>query len=182
MSGPHQPVQRALDIGEERITAQPGAQPDPTGLDRPGHAVETDRERMGEQFTDRPGLPRLTARRVPGRRGLHPVFVLGERERERNVGSRVAVSVDIDPMDRIRVKLRAGDGRRYRRRGARRVRVDDYHRVVRVGCRLEHEQIREVQAPVVAGKLEIVSAEMIRHDESPQVVIVCAGLLVLRRS
>src|SRR6266568_5371913 len=38
------PVQGALDVGEERVAAQPGEQPDPARLDGLGRAVETDRD------------------------------------------------------------------------------------------------------------------------------------------
>jgi hypothetical protein len=37
-------VQGALDVGEERVAAQPGAQPDPAGLDGPDGTVEADRK------------------------------------------------------------------------------------------------------------------------------------------
>ena len=48
-------MQGALDVGEERVAAQPGAQPDPAGLDGPGGAVEADRDLRGEYLAGRPG-------------------------------------------------------------------------------------------------------------------------------
>src|SRR5262249_2217730 len=51
--GPGEAVQGALDVGEERVAAPPGQQPDRAGLDRRGHAVEVDRERLGEHFAGR---------------------------------------------------------------------------------------------------------------------------------
>ena len=114
---------------------------------------------------------------VPGGPGLHAVVERGEGEGERDVGLQVAVGVDVDPVDRVGVEFRAGRGRRYGGRGARRVRVDDQHRLTGLvtvqqpvvmlapGCR-EDEQVGQVQAPVVAGKLEIVSAEMVGHGGS----------------
>src|SRR5207244_13192832 len=40
--GPGEAVQRAFDVGEERVAAQPSEQPDPAGLDGLGGAVEAD--------------------------------------------------------------------------------------------------------------------------------------------
>src|ERR1700749_2532821 len=68
----------------------------------------------------------------PGGPGLPAVLVLGEDEGERDVGVVVAVGVDVDPVDRAGVELRAGDRGRDRRRGAGRVRVDDQHGRARV--------------------------------------------------
>ena len=45
--GPLEAVQGAFDVGEERVAAQPGEQPDPAGLDGLGGAVEADREVLG---------------------------------------------------------------------------------------------------------------------------------------
>ena len=78
--GPHEAVQGALDVGEERVTAQPGAQPDRADLDGSRDAVEADREGVCEQLAARLGLPGLAAGRVPGRRGLHADVALGEGE------------------------------------------------------------------------------------------------------
>ena len=39
-------MQGALDVGEERVAAQPGAQPDPARLDRLRRAVEADRDSL----------------------------------------------------------------------------------------------------------------------------------------
>src|SRR6185312_2788119 len=97
--GPHQAVKGALDVGEERVTAQPGAQPNRADLDGPRDAVEADREGFCEQFAAWLGFPGLAARRVPGRPGLHAVLELREGEGERDVGPRVAVSVDVDPVN-----------------------------------------------------------------------------------
>ena len=41
-------MQGAFDVGEERVAAQPGEQPDPAGLDGLGGAVEADRDGLGE--------------------------------------------------------------------------------------------------------------------------------------
>ena len=125
-------VQGALDVGEERVAAQPGAQPDGAGLDGPGRAVEADREGLGELFAGRLGLAGLAAGGVPGCPGLHAVLERGEGEGEGDVGVVVAVGVDVDPVDRVGVEFRAGRGGGYGGRGAGRVRVDDQHRLVRV--------------------------------------------------
>ena len=42
--GPGEAVQGAFDVGEERVAAQPGEQPDPARLDGLGGAVEADRD------------------------------------------------------------------------------------------------------------------------------------------
>src|ERR1700756_5228748 len=54
--GPGEAVQRAFHVGEERVAAQPGGQPDPVcshGLDR---AVEADRDALGEYLSAGFGL------------------------------------------------------------------------------------------------------------------------------
>src|SRR5215468_2357276 len=57
--GPGEAVQGPLDVGEERVAAPPGQQPNGAGLDRRGHAVEVDRERLGEHLAGRLGLAGL---------------------------------------------------------------------------------------------------------------------------
>src|SRR5207237_3543342 len=104
--GPLEPVQGALDVGEERVAAQPGGQPDPVYLHGLGHAVEADRDVRGEYLADRFGLAGLGAGGVPGGSGLPAVLVFGEHEGERGVGQVVAVVVDVDPVHRAGVELR----------------------------------------------------------------------------
>ena len=127
--GPGEAVQGALDVGEERVAAPPGEQPDPAGLDRRGHAVEADRDGLGEHLAGRLGLAGRRAGGVPGGPGLPAALVLGEGEGERDVGVRVAVGVDVDPVDRAGVELRAPGLDGCRGRGGR-VRVDDQHDLV----------------------------------------------------
>ena len=124
-----------------------------------------------------PGCLAWAAGGVPGGPGLHAVLELGEGERERDVGVGVAVGVDVDPVDRAGVELRAGHRGGDGGRGAGRVRIEDQHRlaglvtvqqpVVMLALRcLEDEQVGHVQAPVVAGELEVVGAEVVRHGDS----------------
>src|SRR6266702_3755954 len=119
--GPGESVLGALDVGEERVAAQPGGQPDPVYLHGLGHAVEADRDVRGEYLADGPGLAGLGSGGVPGGPGLPAVLVLGEYEGERDVGQVVAVVVDVDPVHRAGVELRPGGGRGDRGRGAGRV-------------------------------------------------------------
>jgi AraC-like DNA-binding protein len=79
--------------------------------DRPLIAVEADRERLCDHLAGRLGSAGLRPRGVPGGAGLAAVLVLGEGERERDVGLRVAVRVDVDPVDRAGVELRAAETR-----------------------------------------------------------------------
>ena len=90
----------AFDVGEERVAAQPGAQPDPAGLDGLDGAVEADRDALGEYLSAGFGLAGLGAGGLPGVPGLLAVLVLGEDEGERDVGVVVAVGVYVDPVDR----------------------------------------------------------------------------------
>ena len=99
-------MQGAFDVGEERVAAQPGEQPDPAGLDGLGGAVEADRDGFGEYLSAGFALAGLGAGGVPGGPGLLAVLVLGEHERERDVGVVVAVGVDVDPVDRAGIELR----------------------------------------------------------------------------
>jgi hypothetical protein len=101
-------VQGAFHVGEERVAAQTGAQPDRADPDRSGRAVEADREGVGELFADRPGLLRQVAGGIPDRTGLDAVPELGEGEGEGDVGLVVAVIVDVDPVDGVGVELGAG--------------------------------------------------------------------------
>ena len=100
-------MQGAFDVGEERVAAQPGEQPDPARLDGLGGAVEADRDVLGEYLAGRLGLAGVGAGGVPGGAGLAAVLVVGEGERERDVGVVVAVGVDVDPVERAGVERRA---------------------------------------------------------------------------
>ena len=173
--GPLETVQGPFDVGEERVAAQPGEQPDPARLDGLRGAVEADRDVLGEYLAGRLGLAGLRAAGVPGGAGLPAVLILGELERERDVGVVVAVGVDVDPVDRAGVELRAGHRGRNRRRGAGRVRVHDQHGRARIVGRGEREDVGEVQPPVVAGELEVVGAEVVRHGCSSFWLAVRAG-------
>ena len=69
-------MQGALDVGEERVEAQPGRQPDAAGLDGAGGAVEADRDVLGDYFAFGPGLAGRGTGGVPGGSGLPTVLVL----------------------------------------------------------------------------------------------------------
>jgi hypothetical protein len=92
-----------------------------------GGAVEADRDALGEYLSAGFGLAGLRAGGVPGVPGLPAVLVIREHERERDVGVVVAVGVDVDPVDRAGIELRAGHRGGDRGRGAGRVRVHDQH-------------------------------------------------------
>ena len=182
MPGPLEAVQGAFDVGEERVAAQPREQPDPARLDGLGGTVEADRDVAAQHLADRLGLAGLLAGGVFGGPDLPAVLVLGEHERERDICMVVAVGIDVDPVDRTGVKLRAGHRGRDRRRGTGRVRVHDQHGcagmvtvkqcvvMFRAGGRLEDEHVGEVQAAIVAGEFEVVGAEVVRHGDSLGVV------------
>jgi hypothetical protein len=91
---------------------------------------------------------------VVGGGGLPTVAGLGEGEAERHIGVRVAVIVDVEPVDRVGVEpVALGE----------RVGVHDQHGLAGViGCR-EDEQVGQVQAGVAAGGLEVGGAEVVRH-------------------
>ena len=67
-------MQGAFDVGEERVAAQPGGQPDPVCFDGLGGAVEADREAVGEYLAAGFGLAGLGAGGVPGGPGLRAVL------------------------------------------------------------------------------------------------------------
>jgi hypothetical protein len=48
-----------VQVGEERVAAQPGEQPDTAGQNGAGGAVEADRDALGEHLADGPGLAGL---------------------------------------------------------------------------------------------------------------------------
>ena len=114
VSGPVESVQGAFHVGEEGVAAQPGAQPDGAGPNRARGGVEADREGVGEHLAGRLGLLGGVAGGVPGRAGLDAVLEGGEGEGEGDVGPVVAVVVDVDAVDGVRVELwaggRGGDG------------------------------------------------------------------------
>jgi len=64
--GPLESVQGALDVGEERVAAQPGEEPESAHPGRLGGAVEADRDGLREDLADRPGLAGRFASGVPG--------------------------------------------------------------------------------------------------------------------
>jgi hypothetical protein len=129
--GPPESVPGSLGVGEERFAARPGEQPDPAGPDGLRGRLEADRDGRGEHPAGRPGLAGPGAGGAVGGPGLGAVLRLGEGERERAVGPRVAVVIDVDPVDRGGVELPAGDDRggQLDRGPDRRVRIDDQHRL-----------------------------------------------------
>jgi len=58
--GPLEPVQRTLDVGEERVAAQPGEQPDTAGQNGPGGAVKANTSVRSRRRSS-PGNLRLSA-------------------------------------------------------------------------------------------------------------------------
>jgi len=88
----------------ERVAAQPGEQADTTDLHGPGRAVEADRQGVGEQFAGGSGCW-LAPRGVPGIPVCTP-FTNAEKVNVNAMsGLRVAVSVDVDPVDRVGVEF-----------------------------------------------------------------------------
>src|ERR1700694_1519160 len=112
--------------------------------------------------------------------GLRAARELGEGQREGDVGLRVAVVVDVDPVDRAGVEIPAGDDLRGQLDGGsdRRVRIDEQDRLPRVLCRLECEHVGEVQARVVAGKPELVCTEVVGYGDSLSGDVVRPGVVL----
>src|SRR5262249_1909680 len=127
------------------------------GLDGLGGGVEAHGVGREEDVAAWLTGPGVAAGGAVGGGGLPAVAVLGEGEAERHVRQRVAVSVDVEPVDRVGVEPVAfGEG----------VGVHDQHGPVRViGCR-EDEQVGQVQAGIVAGVLELGGAEVVGHGGS----------------
>ncbi len=111
LPGPLESVQGAFRVGKERIAAHTDEQPARAGLDGLRGGIEADRRGGDEHIAGWLGLAGLAAGGVVGGAGLRAVLKLGEHERERGVGVRVAVIVDVDPVDRVRVEIRAGHER-----------------------------------------------------------------------
>jgi hypothetical protein len=78
--------------------------------------------------------------------GLPAVLQLREREAERRIGQRIAVVVDVEPIDRIGMEPVTLHER---------VGVQDQHGPVGVIRRGEDEKLGQVQAGVVAGCLRL---------------------------
>jgi hypothetical protein len=79
---------------------------------------------------------------------------------------RVAVAVDVDPVDPVGVEIRSHQERRHRAHARReRVHVDDDHRLAGLGGRKD-PQVGEVQARVIARELEVGRAVVVRHAGS----------------
>ena len=91
------------------------------------------------------------------RPGLGAAVGLGEHERERGVGLRVSVVVDIDAVDRVGVEV----GARHER-----IHVQDQHRLARALRRREHEEVRQVEARIVTWELEHGGTEVVGHRGS----------------
>jgi hypothetical protein len=97
-------VKGAVRVGEERVAAHAGEQPDRTRLDSPGAGIEADRGAGDEHVSGGLGLASLGAGGVIGGPGLRAVLELGEHERERGVGLCVPVGVDVDAVDPVGVE------------------------------------------------------------------------------
>lgn len=166
---PREAVQGAFGVGEERIAAYAGEEAAATRLDGLRRRVEADRYGTGEHLTGRFRAPGVGAGGVVGRARLPAVVRLREHEREGGVGLVVTVVVDVDAVHRVGVQFRAHQERRGRAQARReRVHVDDQHRSAGVSGRREGEQVGQVQARVVAGKLEIGRAEVVGHGRFPR--------------
>ena len=156
----------AVRIGEERVAAHPGEQPARARLHGLGVGIETDRCGRDEQLTRGLGLPRLEPGGVVAVRSA-AVPELGEHERERGVGLRVPVAVDVDPVDPVGVEFRFHQERRHRAHAV----VYGLTSMIRIVFaaiirRREDVQVGEVQARVVPGKLQVGRAVVVRHDGS----------------
>ena len=152
-----QPVQDTVGVGEEGVAAFADEQPAGAGLDGGGGGVEADRGGLDEDFTCWFAGLGVAAGGVVGGGGLAAVVGCGEGEAERHIGQRVAVGVDVEPVDGVGVEpVAVGEG----------VGVHDEHGPVGVVGRGEHEQVGQVQAGIVAGGLEVGGAEVVRHGHS----------------
>jgi hypothetical protein len=110
-----------------------------------GGGVEADRGAGDEHLAGGLGSAGVGAGGEVGGTSLPAVLELGEHERERRVGLRVPIGVDIDPVDPVGVKLRFHQERRHRAHAGRvRVQIDDQHGRAGIARCREDEQIREV--------------------------------------
>jgi hypothetical protein len=119
LAGPLEAVKGAVRVGEERVAAHADEQPDAAGLDGLCVGVEADRGAGDEHLAGGLGLASLGAGGVVGGPGLLAVLELGEHERERGVGLRVCVRVDVDPVDPVGVEFRFHQERRHRAHACR---------------------------------------------------------------
>lgn len=156
LAGPGEVVDDPFEIGEEGIAAQPDRKPVAVRLHHVRRVAERHRD-GGEQHVAG-GLVAtggLAGRTVHGD-GLAAGVGAGEGERVGDVGPVVAVAVDVDPVDRVRVEL-GGLG------GGVRVHVHDEDGPAGRGGRREREQVGEVQPGVTAGRAEVGAAEVVGH-------------------
>jgi hypothetical protein len=144
----------ALVVEEERVAAGPGAERDLAGRDDVRLGAERDLgvgDDLRARDLVRPGLG------APGQVHAHGLPAVGDRaERvdERDVGQVIAVVVDVQPVDGIRVES-ADLG----------IRVEDEHGPAgRVRGRLEGVQIAEVQALVPEGRAQAEAGEVVGHE------------------
>src|SRR5262249_10919954 len=102
---------------------------------------------------DRFRRARLRALRQEDAEGLPAVLWIREHIAECDIGQVIAVAVDVDAIDRLRMK-RVGIG----------VRIEDDHRSVLVGGRPECVQVAQIESLIAQRRAETESGEMVRHD------------------
>jgi hypothetical protein len=147
-------VQDALGVGEEGVTSLPDEQAAGAGLHGLGRRIEGHRRIPDDHVTT--GFAGLGAAAcgIGGGGGLPTVSRRGERKTERDVGQRIPVVVNVEPVDRVWVEPVAL---------RERVGAHDHDRPVGVIGPREHEQVGEVQTSIAAGALEGGSAEVVGH-------------------
>src|SRR6185436_14021169 len=100
-------MEGAFAVGEERIAADADEQPTFTSLNRLRHGVEADRHALDENLANRLGLAGLASCPVIDGSGLGAAVRFGEHERERSIGLRIPVIVDVDAIDAVWVEVGA---------------------------------------------------------------------------
>ena len=140
----------AVEVEEERVAAGTCEEREAAGGDDVRRLAERHLDSLEDLRPDGFGLLGLVVAGQVHVDGLTPVRGLGEHEAERDVVAQVAVVVDGEAVDRVRVqevRLRVG--------------VEDQHRPAGIGRRLEGVQVAEVEALIAERRTEAEPGEVV---------------------
>ena len=146
----------SVEVEKERVAAAAGEKSVGTRLEDIRLGAEGDFGVGDDLRPYRLGRARVRARCQEYVDGLAAVLRLGEYIAERDVGQVIAVSIDVDAIDRVGMKrIRIG------------ICIEDDRGSVLIGGRLECVQVAEVEPLIAQRWAETESSEMVRHSSSP---------------
>ena len=143
----------AVEVEEERVAACAGEECEASRRDDVRGGAEGNLDTFEDARPHRLVGFRVRVVRQVHVDGLAAVLWFGVDEAERDVITQVAVVVDVDPIDGVRVQRVSG-----------RVGVEDQDGAVGIGGRLKRVEVAEVQALIAQRRAEAQAGEVVRHS------------------